>query len=161
VSGPRRAATVLRGVLQGIAVALMAALTLVVVVGVVWRRAGAALVWYDEVASILLAWLTFYGAALAALERAHIGLPVLVAALPRVPRLALLALREVCVLGFFAALTWAGWRVIDVLEGTTLVSLPSVPAGLAHSALPLGCALFVAAELATLPGRLREARGAG
>ena len=65
----------------------MVALALVVVLGVVFRRLGAALVWYDEVASILLAWLTFYGAALAALHRAHIGFPKLVDGLgPRLRR---------------------------------------------------------------------------
>ena len=47
---------------------LMTSLAVVVIVGVGFRKAGAALVWYDEVASILLAWLTYYGAALAALD---------------------------------------------------------------------------------------------
>ena len=32
----------------------------------VYRKAGASLTWYDEIASILLAWVTYYGAALAA-----------------------------------------------------------------------------------------------
>ena len=45
---------------------LMTVLATIVVLGVVFRKTGAALVWYDEVASILLAWLTYYGAALAA-----------------------------------------------------------------------------------------------
>ena len=59
-------------------IALVAALAVVVVLGVGFRKAGAALVWYDEAASILLAWLTYYGAALVALTRGHIGVPVLV-----------------------------------------------------------------------------------
>ena len=46
--------------------------------GVVFRTLGASLVWYDEVASVLLAWLTFYGSALASVKRAHIGCPELV-----------------------------------------------------------------------------------
>ena len=57
----------------------MVALAVIVVVGVGFRKAGASLVWYDEVASIMLAWLTYYGAALAALSRSHIGMPTLVA----------------------------------------------------------------------------------
>ena len=68
----------LQRALEFAVVALMVALAVVVVLGVVFRRLGAALVWYDEIASILLAWLTFYGAALAALHRAHIGFPKLV-----------------------------------------------------------------------------------
>jgi Tripartite ATP-independent periplasmic transporters, DctQ component len=39
---------------------------------------GAALAWYDELASIGLVWLTFYGSALAALKGAHIGVAGLV-----------------------------------------------------------------------------------
>ena len=52
---------------------LVSALTVIVVLAVIWRKAGASFVWYDEVASIMLAWITYYGAALAALKRAHIG----------------------------------------------------------------------------------------
>ena len=61
--------------LEAIVLVLVGALAVVVVMGVGFRKFGAALVWYDEVASILLAWLTYYGAALAALKRAHIGFP--------------------------------------------------------------------------------------
>ena len=50
----------------------MIALAVEVTVGVVFRYSGHSLVWYDEVASMLLAWLTFYGSALAVAEaRAH------------------------------------------------------------------------------------------
>ena len=73
-----RAREIFRKSLEGIVLSLMASLAIVVVVGVIFRKAGASLVWYDEVASILLAWLTYYGAALAALHRAHIGMPTLV-----------------------------------------------------------------------------------
>ena len=55
--------------LEYIVIFLMMVLTLIVVVAVIYRKAGASLSWYDEVASVLLAWLTYYGAALAALIR--------------------------------------------------------------------------------------------
>ncbi|MEE8237142.1 MAG: TRAP transporter small permease, partial [Gammaproteobacteria bacterium] len=48
--------------LEIIMLILMTALAVIVIVGVGFRKAGAALVWYDEVASILLVWLTYYGA---------------------------------------------------------------------------------------------------
>ncbi|MBW1995630.1 MAG: TRAP transporter small permease subunit, partial [Deltaproteobacteria bacterium] len=51
----------------------MVVLTIIVILGVIYRKAGASLSWYDEVASVLLAWLTYYGAALAAITRGHIG----------------------------------------------------------------------------------------
>ena len=51
--------------LEWLVIALMAMLAVEVTVGVLFRTFGASLVWYDEVAAILLAWLTFYGSALA------------------------------------------------------------------------------------------------
>lgn len=130
---------------------IMVALAVVVLLGIGFRKAGAALVWYDEVASILLAWLTYYGAALAALHRAHIGVPTLVVHLKGSMRTAMIAIAEVVVLGFFAVLAWAGWRVQVVLAGTSLVSLPQVPAAVAQSVIPIGAVLFMIAQVLSLP----------
>ena len=47
---------------------LMVALAVEVTLGVVFRSIGSSLAWYDEVASVLLAWLTFYGSALASVK---------------------------------------------------------------------------------------------
>ncbi len=139
-------------------IVLVAALALVVVLGVGFRKAGAALVWYDEAASILLAWLTYYGAALVALTRGHIGVPVLVERLRGRARACVVLAGEAAVVGFFLVLAWAGLRVQGALAGTTLVSMPAVPAALAQSAIPIGAALFVAAQLLSLPGALRDRR---
>mgnify|MGYP001488246100 CR=1 FL=1 len=57
-------------VLEWLIVVLMTLLAAEVTLGVVYRTLGFSLVWYDEVASILLAWLTFYGSALASVKRA-------------------------------------------------------------------------------------------
>lgn len=129
---------------------LVAALVLVVVAGVVFRKLGASLVWYDEVASILLVWLTYYGSCLVALDRAHIGFPNLVRSLnPRLARV-LVFVREIVVIGFFVVLAWAGWRVLLVLEGNYLVSLPWMPTQLTQSVIPIGSVLFIMAELLSL-----------
>lgn len=126
---------------------LMTSLAVVVIVGVGFRKAGAALVWYDEVASILLAWLTYYGASLAALKRAHIGFPKLVeSAAPRL-RLYLVLCREAIVIGFFVLVAWAGLQVLLVLDGIYLASLPSVSVRLTQSVIPIGAVLFIIAEL--------------
>ncbi len=150
----------LRRFLEVVVLALMAALACVVVVGVGFRKAGASLVWYDEVASILLAWLTYYGAALAALHRAHIGVPTLVDKLRGRARTAVVLLAEASVLGFFGVLAWAGVRVLAVLGGTSLVSLPWVPTSIAQSVIPIGAVLFIAAQLLSMPEAL-AAPGAG
>ncbi|MCG8467587.1 MAG: TRAP transporter small permease subunit [Gemmatimonadetes bacterium] len=141
--------------LEAAVLALMAALAVVVVVGVLYRKFGASLVWYDEIASILLAWLTYYGAALAALRRAHIGVPTVVDSLRGSARTVVVLAAETFIILFFIAVAWAGWQVIQVLGSTPLVSLPSVPASIARSVIPIGAVLFVAAEIATIPDALR------
>jgi TRAP-type C4-dicarboxylate transport system permease small subunit len=136
---------------------LMVSLVGIVVAGVIFRKAGASLVWYDEVTSILLAWLTFYGASLAALTRSHIGFPKMVEATKSVRlRSTLLIIRFVVVAAFFLLVAWAGWRLLGVLGGTALVSLPWVPLALAHSAIPVGALLFVAAEMITTVDLLKD-----
>ncbi len=134
-------------VLEALMLTLMAALALVVVVGVGFRKAGAALVWYDEIASILLAWLTYYGASFAALKRAHIGFPKLVQSVEPRLRLFLVFARELVVVGFFILVAWAGWQVLQILQGIYLTSLPSVPARLTQSVIPISAVLFIIAEL--------------
>jgi len=136
---------------------LTVSLTVVVLLAVVYRKAGHSLVWYDEVASIMLAWLTYYGAALAALKRAHIGFPGLVESLPARWRIAAILVGEVFVIGFFALLAWVGWEVLQVLDGTYLISLPNVPIQFTQSVIPIGAVLFIVAQLLSLPRTLGEA----
>lgn len=135
----------------------MAALAVIVVLGVVFRKLGAALVWYDEVAAILLAWLTYYGAALAALRRSHIGVPTVLRALRGRPRALMFWTAEACVIAFFLVVAWSGWQVLEVIGGTSLVSLPWVPARLAQSVIPIGALLFILAEALGIPDGLSRA----
>jgi TRAP-type C4-dicarboxylate transport system permease small subunit len=136
--------------LEAWVVILMAALALIVFVGVVFRKAGASLVWYDEVASITLCWLTYYGASLAALRRAHIGFPRWIASLSPPWRRGMLILRAAVVLPFFAVVAWAGWRVFGALDGFYMVSLPAVPQQFTQSVIPIGAVLFMLAEIGNL-----------
>jgi TRAP-type C4-dicarboxylate transport system permease small subunit len=158
VQGLRR---VLERLLEGACMLLMVALAIIVVVAVVYRYGGASLVWYDEVAAITLVWLTYYGAALAALRRAHLGFPALIAASPRGLRVPALIVAETLVIGFFLVLAWYGWQVIVILAGDRLTSLPWVPIAFTQSVIPIGCGLIALAEVLTLPERWREARTGG
>lgn len=144
--------------MEGVVILLMVVLAAEVTLGTVYRELGSALVWYDEVASVLLAWLTYYGSALAALKRAHIGFPGLVNALPRRARLAVTILAEAFVFGFFLLLAWVGWQVLDVLATDTLVTLPEISVRVTQSVIPIGAVLFIVAEALSLPRILDEAR---
>jgi TRAP-type C4-dicarboxylate transport system permease small subunit len=153
-----RVSEALERLLEVVLMLLMVTLTLVVVVAVVYRKAGASLSWYDEVASIMLAWLTYYGAALAALKRAHIGFDGLVRAFAPGWRMAAVAVSEIFVFGFFVVLAWTGWIVLLVLEGDTLVSLPEVSVQITQSVIPIGAVLFIVCEAVSLPGYWRRMR---
>lgn len=138
-------------VLQWILIFLMISLTVIVVVAVIFRKFDASLSWYDEVASINLAWITYYGAALAALRRQHIGFDSVILAVPSGMRMAALLIAEVLVIGFFLLMAWAGLEVLEVLEGETLVSLTWVPIQLTQSVIPIGAVLFILAEVLSAP----------
>jgi TRAP-type C4-dicarboxylate transport system permease small subunit len=141
-----------------IASALLVILAVEVLAGIAFRAAGRPLSWYDEVASVLLAWITYYGSALAALKNSHIGFAGLVNSLPPGGRMAALAFREIAVIGFFLLLAYEGARILGFLAGETLVTV-DIPVPVTQSVIPIGAALFVLAELLNLPDRIAWARG--
>lgn len=142
--------------LEVITMFLVVSLAVVVLLGVIFRFAGNSLGWYDEVAAVMLAWVTYYGAALAALKRGHISVPGLVYSQPRAVRMTLVVIGEVIILAFFVMLAAYGVYVIQILGGSTLVSVP-IPIAVTQSTIPVGAALYVIAELVNLPTILREA----
>lgn len=146
--------------LEAVVILLMATLAIEVTVGVIYRSSGYSLVWYDEIASILLAWLTFYGSALAAVKRAHIGCPEVMALLPPGVKFAFRIIAEVLVIAFFALIAWVGYSILDVLATDHLVSLPAVPVNYVQSVLPISAVLIIIAEILTLPAVLARARAA-
>ena len=153
------ARTLFERLLEAITVLLIVSLAVVVVLGVIYRWAGDSLSWYDEIASVQLAWLTYYGASLAALKRAHIGVPGLIAVVPPLFRVPLVLVAETVIIGFFLILAWYGYIVLIVLEGDTLISLPWISTQVTQSVIPIGAVLFVIAETLNLPQILREASG--
>lgn len=136
--------------LEWVVIVLMAALAIEVTLGVVFRFAGSALAWYDEVASVLLAWLTFYGAALASVKRAHIGCPELVQKMPWPARRAAGILAQLLVIAFFVLLGAVGLQILPVLATDSLVSLPWVTMNWVQSVIPVSAALIIVAELTHL-----------
>lgn len=145
--------------MTSIVVALMLAMTVLVFSAVVFRKLGHSLSWYDEVASILLAWLTYYGAALAALRRSHIGFSGMVRAIPVPWRAVAVVAAEAITVGFFAVLAYVGYEVTVLLRGLTLVSVPWVPVSFTQSVIPIGAMLFVVAQMLNWPVVWREAIG--
>lgn len=141
----------LEWILEWATIILMIALTAVVIIAVLFRLAGDSLSWYDEIAAIQLSWITYYGAALAALKRRHIGFDTVLLAIPMPWRMVALTVAELLVLSFFIILAWMGFRVLDVLQGEFLVSLTWVPIQFTQSVIPIGALLFIICELLSLP----------
>ena len=137
-------------VLEWFVGALMVILFVEVTLGVVFRAIGHSLIWYDELASVLLAWLTFYGSALASVKRAHIGCPELVDALPWSARRLMNIAAQLIVIAFFVLLGIVGASIMPILATDSMVSLPAVPMSVVQSVIPISAALIVVAELTYL-----------
>ena len=144
--------------LEWVVIALMAVLATEVTAGVVFRYLGHALIWYDEMASVLLAWLTFYGAALASVKRAHIGCPELLDAMGWRARRAFNITAELVVIAFFVLLGWVGASVLPILATDALVSLPWIPMSVVQSVIPISAALIVVAEVLHLIDLITHAK---
>ena len=138
-------------------IVLMIALAVEVTAGVVFRYSGYSLVWYDEVATILLAWVTFYGSALAVLKNGHMGVPEIVRMLPLGPRVAATIVAQAVTIGFFLLLAWTGYSVMEVLATDYLVSLPRVSVAVAQSVIPISAVLIVIAQVLMFPAAMDEA----
>lgn len=148
-------------VLEWVVGALMIILAIEVTVGVIFRWSGNSLVWYDETASLLLAWLTFYGSALASVRRAHIGCPEVVESLGARSRRCINIVAQLLVIAFFALLGWMGLEIMPILAGDTLVSLPWMPVNFVHSAIPISAVLILVAEVMHLIDLIRTPDDAG
>lgn len=144
--------------LEWIVMVLMALLAVVVTAGVGFRYTGYSLVWYDEVACVLLAWVTFYGSALAVMKHGHMGVPEIVRMMPPMLRVATMLFAQLCTLVFYVLLAWTGYTILEILKTDTMVSLPAVSIAVPNSVIPISAVLIIIAQLLVFPEVLREAR---
>lgn len=144
-------------VLEAIVVVLMALLATLVIVAFFLRYGGYPLFFYDELASVLLAWLTYYASALAAVRGGHIAFPGLVNAMPPAFRIPVVIFGEIFVIGFFIVLAVMGLRVQEMMAGDSLITLRWFPLTVAQHVIPVGAVLFILGELLRLPELLRFA----
>ncbi|MBT8345949.1 MAG: TRAP transporter small permease [Desulfofustis sp.] len=143
-------------VLEFISITLLVSMAVIVVMAVIFRFLGNSLVWYDEVASVNLAWLTYYGSALAVIHRGHLGFPGLFLSLPKNLRAVAFITAELVVISFFAVIGYAGWYLLEIFGDETLVSLSFVPLSFTQSVIPVGAALIILAEVLSIPDAWRK-----
>jgi TRAP-type C4-dicarboxylate transport system permease small subunit len=137
------------------AVFLLAALTTVVCLGVFFRYVlNSSLVWYDEFASYLLVWLTFYGAVVAQFQERHIGFDLVVEKLAPPARRLADGVAELAVLGFQFVLFYYGWILMERMGDESTISLPWIKVAWVTSVLPITGALMLIISLWRIIGLL-------
>jgi TRAP-type C4-dicarboxylate transport system permease small subunit len=143
---------------------LLAVMVVLVCLGVFFRYAlDSALAWYDEFASYLLVWLTFYGAVVASYHGRHIAFEVVVDRFMRSTRRVVEAVAELFVLGFQVVLLYYGWLLTQKMGDETAVSLVWVKMGWVYSVLPItgGLMLLISLQrLVALVGVSNQRKGA-
>ena len=135
--------------LEAWAVLLLVLMVVLVALGVFFRYVlDASLAWYDEFASYLLVWLTFYGAVIASYRRRHIGFEMFVGRLMRNTRRMVEIVSELLVLGFQIVLFYYGWVLMQKMGDETAVSLAWVKMGWIYSVFPItgGLMLLISLE---------------
>ncbi|WP_146588679.1 TRAP transporter small permease [Puniceibacterium confluentis] len=147
--------TLLR-LIETICLALLLALTGAVIYATTMRYLGASPSWYDEIASVLLAWLTYFGATYAVFLRQHMGFSGLVSALPRRAAIAVALFSEGLVLTYFAITGWFGYAVLRVAAYDSLLSLRWMTLDIVQSVIPITAVLMIIGTILTMPRALRE-----
>ncbi|MHA3979004.1 TRAP transporter small permease [Halovulum sp. GXIMD14794] len=153
-----RLSRVLDAALQLATILMIVALACVVLLGVAFRYSGNSLIWYDEVAVVLLAWITFTGAALAGLRNAHLGFNGLLFGLPPKARMVLFWVGEAIFFATFGIVAWAGWAILEIFGNETMTTLRFVPRSVVQSILPISAALMIVGRLLNMPQRLTDVR---
>jgi TRAP-type C4-dicarboxylate transport system permease small subunit len=123
----------------------------IVCLGVFFRYVlNESLVWYDEFASYLLVWLTFYGAVVASYRRRHIAFDVVVSKLRPETRRIMDFIGELFCLGFQIVLFYYGWILMDKIGEESAISLPWVKMRWIYSVLPITGGLMLLISLTRL-----------
>jgi TRAP-type C4-dicarboxylate transport system permease small subunit len=132
-------------------VLLLVLMVLLVSLGIFYRYVlNASLSWYDEFASFLLVWLTFYGAVVASYRRRHIGFEIVVDKLMPGTKTIVELIAESCVFAFQAVLFYYGWLLTQKMGDETTVSLVWVQMRWIYSVLPITGGLMLVISLMRL-----------
>lgn len=130
---------------------LMVAMFLLVVVAVIFRKAGHSISWYDEFAGYILVWVTFWGSVIALERKRHIGFETLVELMPK-------SIQNMVMLGVYLLLIFLnlvliryGWRLTTELSGETAITLP-IPIGYINLVIPATASLMLILCLIQIAG---------
>lgn len=139
---------------------LLVAMVALVTVAIFFRYVvDASLTWYDEFASYLMVWLSFYGAVAATWRGRHINFETLADRVRPSTRRLMNLVSELLSLVFQGVLLVYGVVLVQAVGHETAVSLESVRMGWIYSVLPISGGLMFLVTLVRLAALLRgEAR---
>jgi TRAP-type C4-dicarboxylate transport system permease small subunit len=127
---------------------LLVLMVLLVCLGVFFRYVlDSSLAWYDEFASYLLVWLTFYGAVAASYHNRHIQFGTVIERLMPNTRRKLAIIAELFVFAFQFVLLYYGWLLTQKMGDETAISVVWVKMGWIYSALPITGAVMLLISL--------------
>jgi len=129
--------------LEPVLATILAVLVTMVLANVIGRYLlGAGITWTDEMARFLVVWLTFLGAVLGLARGAHIGMDIVVSALPALPARALRLFALALMVVFLAA--WA-WYALELVQRSMTFRTPAlgVPRGYVYSVAPASAFLML------------------
>lgn len=136
--------------------ALLVTMVVLVTVGVFFRYVlAASLTWYDEFASYLLVWLSFYGAVVAAYRNRHISFETLAERLGSRGRRGLALVSTAASIVFQGVLCWYGVVLVRAVGQETAVSIQSVRMAWVYSVLPISGGLMLLVSLVRFGYELR------
>lgn len=144
-------------VIETICLALLIALALSVIYSATMRYLGSSPSWYDEIAIVLLAWLTYFGATYALFLRQHMSFGGIVTALPKHAAVALALVSELLVISFFAIVAWYGNAVLAAAKWDSLLSIRWMTLDIVQSIIPVSAVLMIIGTFLTMPRALRNA----
>jgi TRAP-type C4-dicarboxylate transport system permease small subunit len=134
---------------------LLAIITLLVFFAAIMRTAGSPMIWSVDVAQLLFIWLCFLGANRAMRLKTHIGVDMLVRALPRTPRWMLELALGALTLAFLLTLAISGYR-LTLLNWERIYGDSGISYAWVTGAVPVGCLLMSATVLANMVSAVRN-----
>jgi TRAP-type C4-dicarboxylate transport system permease small subunit len=139
--------------------AVYAALLVVGTLQVFFRYViGFSLIWSEEAARFLFVYLVFIGAAIGIRRGTHIGVDLLVQALPSGARRGVRLFSDLLVLAFSLVLLWLGARIAAATMAQVSAAM-GLPMGSIYAALALGGALMSVEAALRLRATLRKEAG--
>lgn len=127
---------------------LLVAMVALVAMGVFFRYVvDASLSWYDEFASYLLVWLSFYGAVVATYRNRHISFDTLAERLGGTPRRVMALISTGCSIAVQGVLCVYGVVLVRAVGHETAVSIEQVRMGWIYSVLPISGGLMLVVSL--------------